>query len=118
MYGDNYAHRLRAAGPEVTPHDLSAPPEAPRLDRSLYESPVPTEPGSYTMIIGGGARPVAPPPGFDPYAGYSAPPPPPPPAANPPAPKAKSNTLLVVMLVLILAVLLTLVLFLALRPGA
>jgi hypothetical protein len=115
-YGDNYANRLRAAGPEVTPHNLSAPPEAPRLDRSLYEAPAPSEPGSYTMIIGGGARP-GPAPAFEPVMGYP-PPPPPPPAPQSPPPKAKSKTPLVVMLVLILSLLAALILALVLRPGA
>lgn len=114
VYGDNYAHRLRGAGPEVTPHNLSAPPEAPRLDRSLYDSPAPSEPGSYTMIIGGGGRP-GPAPAFEPPLAY--PPPPPPAPQSPPPAKAKSKTLLIVMLVLILSLLVALMLVLALRPG-
>jgi hypothetical protein len=116
VYGDNYAHRLRAAGPEATPHNLSAPPDAPRLDPSLYQSPAPSEPGSYTMIIGGGSRP-GPAPAFEPPMGYPPPPPPPPAPQSPPPAKAKSKTLLVVMLVLILSLLAALMLVLFLRPG-
>jgi hypothetical protein len=95
------------------------PPEAIRLDRSLYESPAPIEPGSYTMIIGKGAQSVPGGVGTEPFF---VPPPPPAPAApapqSPPPPKARSKTPLVVMLVLIVSILVAMMLFIALRPQA
>jgi hypothetical protein len=115
LYADNYLHRLRDPGPDVTPHNIPAPQEPPRFDRSLYEPPATAEPGSYTMIIGRGATPAPAPPGFG-ASGYPAPPPPPP-ASSPPPPKGPSKTPLVIGLVLIVAILAGVIIFLAARQS-
>jgi hypothetical protein len=117
LYSDNYAHKLRSSAPDVTPHNVPAPPEPPRFDRSLYEPPPASEASSYTMIIGKGAAPVPPVLGMDGSAGYAAPPPPAPPTAPQAAAKPTSKTPLIVALVLVLAILAALILFLLLRAA-
>jgi hypothetical protein len=119
LYADNYSHRLRDPGPDVTPHNVPAAPDLPKLERSLYEPPAPYEPSSYTMIIGKGAAPYPAAGGFGAAPSYPPPPPPslPPPAPPPPPAKAQSKTPLVVGLVLIAAILVGVIVVLVIRQG-